>query len=66
MARNLTEDAAHRLRQASAALKRAADGAIDAQPSITRHQDDDLANAVFAEIAAAENLIRRAMKPTSN
>lgn len=65
MARQLTEDAAHLLRQASAALKRAADGAIDAQPSISRRQDDDIANAVFAEIAAAEHLIIRAMKAES-
>jgi len=62
MAKRLTEDANTHLMNASKALERAWRGANDAQPSIYRQQDDDLANAVFAEIAAAEALIRRAQK----
>jgi len=60
MAKKLSEDAATLLMNASKALERAWRGACDAAPSTTRRQDDDLASAVFAEIAAAEALIRRA------
>ena len=60
MVTKLSEDAATCLRLASDALARASAGAVDAAPTLTRPQNDPLANAVMAEIAAAEALMLRA------
>lgn len=65
MPKRLSRDACGLLLKASAALERAARGARDAAPSLSRSQDDDLANAVFAEMAAAEHLMRRATEQSS-
>jgi hypothetical protein len=58
----LDRSAATTLRLAAEALERAAQGAAKAAPTTIKAQDDDIASAVFAEIAAAEKLIQRSYK----
>ena len=65
MARRLKKDASTSLLAASEALQRAAEAAVRAQPTVTRAQDDDIANAVYAEIATAEALMLRAIEITN-
>ncbi len=60
MTTKLSRDAAKYLWLASDALARASAGAADAAPTTIRPQNDPLANAVMAEIAAAEAMMLRA------